>query len=94
MAFNPDSGGSTSTTQVGVNPTSLAYNYETGEILTVNSLSSTMSVVDTLTVPFKTRNTLGISGAPLFAVGIHPRTNLAVVSDQTHNRVLLVPLPN
>jgi DNA-binding beta-propeller fold protein YncE len=94
VAFNPDSGGSTSTTQVGVNPTSLAYNYETGEILTVNSLSSTMSVVDTLTVPFKTRNTLGISGAPLFAVGIHPRTNLAVVSDQTHNRVLLVPLPN
>jgi DNA-binding beta-propeller fold protein YncE len=76
---------------VGVNPTSLAYNYQSSTILTVNSLSKTISIVDSQT--FKTRATLGIGGSSQFAAAIHPRTNLAVIADQANNRVLLLPLP-
>jgi DNA-binding beta-propeller fold protein YncE len=76
---------------VGINPTSLANNYQTGGILTVNSGSNTTSLIDSQT--FKTRETLGISGSSQFAVAIHPRTNLAVIADQAHQRVILLPLP-
>jgi DNA-binding beta-propeller fold protein YncE len=93
ITYNPDSGSALSI-PVGVNPTSLAYNYETGTILTVNTLSNTISVVDTVTSPFKTVETLGIGGSPQFAAAIHPRTNLAVITDQAHNRVLLLPMRN
>jgi DNA-binding beta-propeller fold protein YncE len=93
LTFNPDSGTALAT-QVGINPTSLAYNYETGTILTVNSLSNTLSVVDTLSSPIKTVETLGLSGSPEFSLAIHPRTNLVVLTDQSNNRVLLVPALN
>jgi DNA-binding beta-propeller fold protein YncE len=93
LTFNPDSGTALAT-QVGINPTSLAYNYETGTILTVNSLSNTLSVVDTLSSPIKTVETLGLSGSPEFSIAIHPRTNLVVLADQSNNRVLLVPALN
>jgi DNA-binding beta-propeller fold protein YncE len=93
FAFNPDTGNTPIRAPVGVNPTSLAYNFETGAILTVNSLSNTMSIVDTLTSPFKTTETLGLGGSPQFAAAIHPRTNLAVITDQANNRVLLFPMP-
>jgi DNA-binding beta-propeller fold protein YncE len=89
-AFNPDNGQSQSI-PVGINPTALAYNYQTGTILTVNALSNTVSIVDSQT--FKTRATLGISGSSQFAAAIHPLTNLAVIADQANNRVLLLPLP-
>jgi DNA-binding beta-propeller fold protein YncE len=89
-AFNPDNG-QTQVIPVGVNPTSLAYNYQSSTILTVNSLSKTISIVDSQT--FKTRATLGIGGSSQFAAAIHPRTNLAVIADQANNRVLLLPLP-
>ena len=89
-AFNPD-GGSPLSVPVGINPTSLAYNYQSSTILTVNALSNTVSIVDSQT--FKTRATLGISGSSQFAAAIHPLTNLAVIADQSNNRVLLLPLP-
>jgi DNA-binding beta-propeller fold protein YncE len=89
-AFNPDNG-QTQVIPVGVNPTSLAYNYQSSTMLTVNSLSNTISIVDSQT--FKTRATLGIAGSSQFAAAIHPRTNLAVIADQANNRVLLLPLP-
>lgn len=92
-AFNPDSG-STSVTNVGINPTSLALNPQTGAILTTNLGSRTVSVVDTLSNPFSTRQTLGLPGSPQFGVAIDQFTNLAVVVDQAHNRVLLFPMPN
>jgi DNA-binding beta-propeller fold protein YncE len=92
LAYNPDAG-SASSTPVGINPTSLAYNFQTGAILTVNTLSNTLSIVDSLTSPFKTTDTLGIGGSPQFAAAIHPRTNLAVITDQANNRVLLLPMP-
>jgi DNA-binding beta-propeller fold protein YncE len=89
-AFNPDSGG-TQTIKVGINPSAIAYNFQTGTILTVNSLSNTISIVDSQT--FATKATLGISGASNFAAAIQTFTNLAVIADQANNRVLLFPLP-
>jgi DNA-binding beta-propeller fold protein YncE len=89
-ALNPDNG-LTQTIPVGINPTSLAYNYQSSTILTVNALSNTISIVDSQT--FKTRATLGIGGSSQFAAAIHPLTNLAVIADQSNNRVLLLPLP-
>jgi DNA-binding beta-propeller fold protein YncE len=56
--FDPDTS-NTQLIRVGINPYSIAYNYQTGTMLTVNSTSNTMSVVDTQT--FSTQATLGIS---------------------------------
>ena len=92
-AFNPDTGGGGSV-NVGINPTSLALNPQTGAILTSNSASNTISIVDTLSNPFKTRQTFGIPGSATFGVAIDQFTNLAVIVDQANNRVLLFPMPN
>ena len=92
-AFNPDSG-ATSTVRVGINPTSLAINPQTGGIMSVNSTSQTISLVDTISNPFKTRRTFGISGSPQFGVAVDQFTNLAVIADQANNRVLIFPVPN
>jgi hypothetical protein len=91
VAFNPDTGGA-STVQVGINPASIAYNFQTSTILTVNSTSNTVSVVDSQT--FQTKATLGIGGVSLFATAIEPLSNLALIVDQQNNRVLLFPLPH
>jgi DNA-binding beta-propeller fold protein YncE len=89
-AFNPDTG-QTQTIKVGINPSAIAYNFQTGTILTVNSLSNTISIVDSQT--FATKATLGIGGSSNFAAAIQTFTNLAVISDHDNNRVLLFPLP-
>ena len=92
-AFNPDTGG-TATVHVGINPTSLAINPQTGGIMTVNSTSQTISIIDTISNPFKTRRTFGIGGSAQFGVAIDQFTNLAVIADQANNRVLIFPVPN
>jgi DNA-binding beta-propeller fold protein YncE len=79
---------------VGINPTSLAINPQTGAILTSNFGSNTVSIVDTISSPFKTHQTLGIPGSPTFGVAIDQFTNLAVIVDQANMRVLLFPMPN
>jgi DNA-binding beta-propeller fold protein YncE len=89
-AFNPD-GGNPQTIKVGINPNAIAYNFQTGTILTVNSLSNTISIVDSQT--FTTKATLGIGAASKFAAAIQTFTNLAVIADQANNRVILFPLP-
>jgi DNA-binding beta-propeller fold protein YncE len=89
-SFNPDTGG-TQTIKVGINPNAIAYNFQTGTILTVNSLSNTISVVDSQT--FATKATLGIGATAKFAAAIQTFTNLAVIADQANNRVILFPLP-
>jgi DNA-binding beta-propeller fold protein YncE len=89
-AFNPDTNGA-STIKVGINPTAIAYNFQSGTILTVNALSNTISIVDSQT--FRTKATLGIGGTSRFSTAIHTLTNLAVIADQANNRVLLFPLP-
>ncbi len=91
--FNPDTGASTSV-HVGINPTSLAINPQTGGIVTVNTASQTISIIDTLSNPFKTRSTFGLGGSPQFGAAIDQFTNLAVLADQANNRVLIFPVPN
>ena len=90
ITFNPDTGGA-STIKVGINPTSVAYNFQSGTILTVNALSNSISIVDSQT--FRTKATLGIGGTSRFSTAIHTLTNLAVIADQANNRVLLFPVP-
>jgi hypothetical protein len=90
-AFNPDTG-ATQAIKVGINPNAIAYNFQTGTILTVNSVSNTISIVDSQT--FSTKATLGIGGSSKFAAAIQTFTNLAVIADHDNNRVLLFPLPN
>jgi DNA-binding beta-propeller fold protein YncE len=91
--FNPDTG-TGSSVSVGINPTSLTINPQTGALLTANSGSNTVSIVDTVSNPFKTQQTLGIPGSPTFGVAIDQFTNLAVIVDQANMRVLLFPMPN
>jgi DNA-binding beta-propeller fold protein YncE len=92
-SFNPDSG-TASQIRVGINPYSVAYNYQTGTLLSVNSTSNTTSVIDAVNAPvFSTRETLGISSQSQFAAAIDNFTNTAVLVDQNNNRVLILPLP-
>jgi len=76
---------------VGFNPTSLDYNYRTSSLVTANTLSQTLSVVDFLTG--KVKAVIPLSVSQQFGVAIDPSTNRAVVVDQANNRVLIVPLP-
>jgi DNA-binding beta-propeller fold protein YncE len=92
-SFNPDTG-IPSATRVGINPTALAVNPQTGAILTSNFTGKSASIVDTLSNPIKTVQTFGLPGSVQFGVAIDQFTNLAVILDQAHNRVLLFPMPN
>jgi hypothetical protein len=92
-SFNPDTSAST-TVSVGINPTSLAINPQTGAVLTSNALGNSVSIVDTLSTPIKTRETLSLPGSSLFNVAIDPFTNLAAIVDQANNRLLIFPVPN
>lgn len=103
--INPDTGGVQSA-RVGINPTSLAYNYQSSTLVTINTAGKTISVVNSQTlrttavlgigvlpVACSTDQTATLTCAPPSAVDIHPRTNLAVVADQAGDRILLLPLP-
>jgi DNA-binding beta-propeller fold protein YncE len=91
-AFNPDTS-AVSQTNVGINPTALAVNPQTGAILTSNFAGKSVSIVDTIST-LKTVQTLGLPGSAQFGVAIDPFTNLAVIVDQANNRVLLFPMPH
>lgn len=77
--------------RVGINPTALAYNPQTSTLVTVNTLSQTMTVVDYLSK--LVRAVFPVTPSNRFGVAIMPQTNLAVVADPTNSRVLLFPLP-
>jgi DNA-binding beta-propeller fold protein YncE len=86
--------------RVGINPTSLAYNAQTSTLVTTNSLSQTMTVMDFLNCnPAPTsgcgtvRAVLPITPSGQFSVDIHPLLNLAVIADSIHGQVFLLPLP-
>ena len=89
-SFNPDTSNTTQI-RVGINPFSIAYNYQTGTILTLNSTSNTMSVIDSQT--FTTRETFGMTSQSQFGAAIDNMTNTAVIVDQNNNRVLILALP-
>ena len=92
--YNPDGTTPTTTVHVGINPTSLAINPQTGGIVTINSAGQTISIIDTISNPFKTRKSFGLGGSSQFGVAIDQFTNLAVIADQANNRVLIFPIPN
>jgi DNA-binding beta-propeller fold protein YncE len=92
-SFNPDNNQSSSV-NVGINPTALALNPETGAILTTNLAGKTTSLVDTTSSPLRTVKTVGLPGSGQFGVAIDQFTNLAVIVDQANNRLLIFPMPN
>jgi len=77
--------------RVGINPTSIAYNFAASTLVTTNSSSQTMTVVDFL--ERRVRAVLSLQPSGQFAVDIHPFSNLAVIADSANNRVILRPLP-
>jgi len=92
-SFNPTTT-FTSQIRVGINPYSLAYNYQTATLLSINSTSNTSSVIDAVNpAAFATRDTLGISSQSQYAAVIDNFTNTAVIADQNNDRVLILPLP-
>src|SRR5262249_37837787 len=96
--------------KVGINPTSLDYNFQTSTLATVNSASNTMSFLDYTCPPAagvpvnctapRTRAIFGLPSSAQFSqnqqfsVAIDPKLDLAVVVDTNNNRVLLIPLPH
>jgi DNA-binding beta-propeller fold protein YncE len=90
VVLNPYSVAS-SAIRVGIDPSSIAYNFETGAMVTANNLSETMSVVDFINQT--ARGVFSLRSSTQFAIAIHPLTNLAVVADSVDNQLLLVPLP-
>jgi DNA-binding beta-propeller fold protein YncE len=82
---------SVSSIRVGINPTSVAYNFNSSTLITANPQSQTISVLDFL--DHTVRAVFSASASSLFGIAIHPLTNLAVVADSTNNQILLVPLP-
>jgi DNA-binding beta-propeller fold protein YncE len=96
--------------RVGINPTSLDYNFQTSTLATVNAGSNTMSVIEYTCPPVigqgiqcpapRTRAIVGlpdsgqVSQVQQFSVGIDLAMNLAVVADPNNDRVLLIPLPH
>ncbi len=105
LIVNPDTQQATPV-RIGINPTSMAYNFLSSTLVTVNAASNTVSVMDFL--DRRVRAVLGLSASPSCAtplgpsgnqqqpcgVEIHPRTNIAVMADGDNNRVLLMPLPH
>lgn len=97
------------TLRAGIDPTSLDYNFQTSTLVTVNSASNSISVLDYVCPPTgvnpacgapQVRAVLALSGSQSFstllqfAVAIDPKLNLAVVVDKANSRVLLIPLPH
>jgi DNA-binding beta-propeller fold protein YncE len=89
--------------RVGIDPTALDYDYQNSTIMTSNYTSHTLSVLDYVCPPSSSgaaclnpqvRAVLNLGGSQQFSVAMDPKLNLAVVADQTNNRVLLVPLPH
>jgi DNA-binding beta-propeller fold protein YncE len=78
--------------RVGINPTSVAFNYLSSTIVTVNSISNTISVLDITDA--RVHANMGLKASQLGSIAIHPRTNIAAVVDQANNRLLLIPMPN
>jgi DNA-binding beta-propeller fold protein YncE len=96
--------------RVGINPTSLDYNFQDSTLVTANAASNTLSVVSYVCPPIaggpvicagpRARDVLAVGGlldpASVVvgpnSVAIDLRLNLAVLVDQSNNRILLVPL--
>jgi DNA-binding beta-propeller fold protein YncE len=93
--------------RIGINPTSIAYNFLTSTLASTNTASHTVTVADFLgqkiravlaLPPAASANSnlalsLAFAGSLQYALDIHPFTNIAVIADTVNGRVLFVPLP-
>lgn len=99
VGFVDPMSGTASFAEVGMNPVALDYNYQTSTLVTANANggSPTMSIIAYVcpsgcSTP-QVRDVLGLGGSNPFSVAIDPKLNIAVLTDTTNDRVLLVPLP-
>lgn len=95
------------TFRMGINPTSIAYNFLTSTLVSSNTASHTLTVADflgqkvraVLTLPpASAANSnlalaLAFAGSVQYQLDIDPLTNVAVVADTVNGHVLFVPLP-
>lgn len=91
------------TFRVGIDPTAIAYNFQSGTGVTVNQATNTLSIFNFVaTNPPDSQlmiNTaqvemiLPFGGSAEFSVAVNPITNVATVVDQANGRLLLIPLP-
>ena len=90
------------TFRVGINPTALAYNFQSSTGVTVNQATNTLSIFNfvatnpnsILTIQTaKVEMILPFGGSAEFSVAVNPLTNVATVVDQANGRLLLIPLP-
>ncbi|HVB08189.1 MAG TPA: hypothetical protein VNF00_04515, partial [Candidatus Acidoferrales bacterium] len=88
--------------RAGINPTAIAYNFQSGTGVTVDNATNTLSVFNflatnpnsVLTIQAgKVEFVLPMGGSAEFSVAIDPLTNVAAVVDQANGRLLLIPLP-
>ena len=93
--------------EIGINPTSIAYNYFTSTLVSTNTASRTITVADLLALKIRAVLTLppivgtstnqaltiAVAGVPQYALAVHPLTNIAVIADTANGAVLFVPLP-
>ena len=88
--------------RVGINPTALDYNFQSGTGVIFNAASNSFSIFNFLATNPNSRLTiqaakvkfvLPIGGSTALSVAINPLTNVATVVDQANGRLLLVPLP-
>lgn len=80
-----------STSRVGINPTSIAYNNNSATLVTVNTASNTVTVMDFL--DRRIRALLPLIASVQGAVVINSRNNVALIADTANDRILLVQLP-
>ncbi|MFZ0922929.1 MAG: hypothetical protein WA020_07690 [Candidatus Acidiferrales bacterium] len=91
------------TFRVGIDPTAIAYNFQSGTGVTVNQATNTLSIFNFVaTNPPNSQlmiNTaqveiiLPFGGSAAFSVAVNPLTDVAAVVDQANGRLLLIPLP-
>ncbi len=92
LVIDPQNNKITQNIGTGINPTSIAYNYNALEAVTTNTDSHSASVVEITPAGSQVRALMLMDGSSQQSVAINPVTNVAVVADQSHNQVLLVPL--
>lgn len=89
--------------RVGIGPTALAYNFQSGTGVTVNQASNTLSIFNFVATnppnsqlmiqTAQVEMILPFGGSAEFSVAVNPLTNVATVVDQANGRLLLIPLP-
>lgn len=89
--------------RVGIDPTAIAYNFQSDTGVTVNQGTNTLSIFDFLATnppnsqltinTAQTEIILPFGGSAEFSVAVNPTTNIATVVDQANGRLLLIPLP-